>query len=111
MRCSLHDGHSGTANRENQGFMLVDQSLTEVPTACCFVKTPIFSGEVEALCLSTPMYDLVIGNIEGLHPPCPIDRENSPQVEANVIVEKVGINDYLVKIGDNHRLLSSIDRR
>ena len=29
------------------------------------------------------MYDLVIGNIEGFHPPCPIGRENPPQVEAN----------------------------
>ena len=53
--------------------MLMDQSTTEVPTARCFVKT-------KALSLSTSVYDLVIGNIEGLHPPCCFDRENLPQV-------------------------------
>ena len=29
------------------------------------------------------MYDLVIGNFEGLHPPCPVNRENTPSVEIN----------------------------
>ena len=61
--------------------MLMDQSLTEVPTARYFVKTPIYSGEQKRL--STTVYVLVIGHIEGLHSPCPIDRENPPHVEAN----------------------------
>ena len=34
------------------------------------VRTPIFKGEIDALCLETPVYDLVIGNIKGIHPPC-----------------------------------------
>ena len=63
--------------------MLLSQSLTEVPTARCLAETPIVSGEVEALYLSTPVYDSVVGSIEGLHPPCPIDRGNTPPVETN----------------------------
>ena len=35
------------------------------------------------LCLSIPVYDIVIANIEDFHTPCPIDRENRPHVEAN----------------------------
>ena len=46
--------------------MSVDRSLTEIPTTLVFVKTPIFTGEVEALCFSIPIYDLVIGNIHAL---------------------------------------------
>ena len=30
---------------KNRVLMLMDQSLTEVPTARCFVKTPFFSGK------------------------------------------------------------------
>ena len=32
------------------------------------VVTPVFSGYVQALCLSNPIYDLVIGNIPGVYP-------------------------------------------
>ena len=32
------------------------------------VNTPVFSGYVQVLCLPNPIYDLVIGNIPGVHP-------------------------------------------
>ena len=43
--------------------MMVDSSMLEVPTAVCFIDSPVFTGEVEVCCLDNPAYDLIIGNI------------------------------------------------
>ena len=43
--------------------MMVDSSMLEVPTAVCFIDSPVFTGEVEVRCLDNPAYDLIIGNI------------------------------------------------
>ncbi len=40
-----------------------------VPVALIKVDTPFFVGEVEALCMDTPLYDLIIGNIPGAFDP------------------------------------------
>ena len=47
---------------------LVNSRLEEFPVAWIQVDTPVFSGYVQALCLRNPIYDLVIGNIPGVHP-------------------------------------------
>ena len=43
-------------------------SLSVSPSAKCFLDTPVFTGEVEALCLLDPVCDLIVGNIHGIHP-------------------------------------------
>ena len=44
----------------------------------CMVRSPLFSGMVEALCLEDPVCDLIIGNIVGVRPIqlCPSHRES-----------------------------------
>ena len=49
--------------------MMIDKSIKKVPIARIVVDTPYYSGEVEALCLSDAIYDLVIGNISDARPP------------------------------------------
>ena len=46
--------------------LLADSSVSRVPMAKIEIKTPFYSGEVEAMCMSTPVYDLLVGNIEGV---------------------------------------------
>ena len=57
--------------------MMIDRSLLQVPTAMCVVRSPLFSGRVEVLCLEDPVCDLIIGNVAGVQPIelCPTHRE------------------------------------
>ena len=45
--------------------LLIDNTARKVPIARISVDTPYFKGEVEAQCLSDPIYDLIIGNVPG----------------------------------------------
>ena len=51
---------------ENEGYMMtVDRTLKKAPKARIKVDTPYFVGEVDALCLSETLFDLIIGNTRG----------------------------------------------
>ena len=60
--------HPSQFTGRNQKLMMVNSRLEEFPVALIQVDTPVFSGYVQALCLPNPIYDLVIGNIPGVHP-------------------------------------------
>ena len=45
---------------------LADGTKRKFPVAKIEVNTPYFKGQVEALCMPRPVYDLVLGNIEGV---------------------------------------------
>ena len=45
--------------------LLIDNTARKVLIARISVDTPYFKGEVEAQCLSDPIYDLIIGNVPG----------------------------------------------
>ena len=60
--------HPSQFTGRNQKLMMVNSRLEEFPVAWIQVDTPVFSGYVQALCLPNPIYDLVIGNIPGVHP-------------------------------------------
>ena len=48
------------------GFMLMaDRTVRKVPHARIQINTPYYVGNVEAVCLTDTLYDLLIGNIEG----------------------------------------------
>ena len=49
--------------------IMANNQCMKAPTAKIEVDTPYFKGEVEALCLKTPLYDLMIGNIDGARAP------------------------------------------
>ena len=72
------DGKSGTSRSIKvsgriQKLIMINRCLEEFPIAWIQVDTPVFfscffCGEMKALCLPNPIYDLVIGNIPGVHP-------------------------------------------
>ena len=45
--------------------LLIDNTARKVPIARISVYAPYLKGEVEAQCLSDPIYDLIIGNVPG----------------------------------------------
>ena len=52
----------------NQRMISITCRLEEFPVAWIQIDTPVFAGYVQALCLTNPMCDLVIGNIPDVHP-------------------------------------------
>lgn len=54
---------------ERQTCMLADGSRIKVPMALLDIDTTYFVGQVEAWCMDNPIYDLIVGNIEGARDP------------------------------------------
>ncbi|XP_063959750.1 uncharacterized protein LOC135155081 [Lytechinus pictus] len=46
--------------------VLIDQTLRRFPTANVHISSPLFVGTIEALCIETPVFDVIIGDIEGV---------------------------------------------
>ena len=61
-----------------QTCMLADGSKIKVPIAEVIIDTPYYIGKTEAWCMESPIYDLIIGNINGAREP------NSPDPEWTV---------------------------
>ena len=55
--------------------VLIDGTVRIVPVARITVKTPYFSGTVDALAMKKPIYDLILGNIPGVKSPDDLDIE------------------------------------
>ena len=56
------------------------------------VGTPYYSGDLEVLCMKSPVYDLVIGNIQGARDPWSPDLSwNEPTAEHNIADTKVPV--------------------
>jgi len=45
--------------------MLIDGTVCKTPVAMVEIDTPYFQGQVEAVCMKQPMYDVIVGNIPG----------------------------------------------
>ena len=60
----------------------IDGSEHYFPVAMIEVKTPYYEGTTEALCIDTPLYDLVVGNITGAKYPEPGDVSNAMQTRS-----------------------------
>lgn len=54
---------------QTERIVLVNGTVTQLPVARVPVDTPYFKGEVTALCMKRPLYDLVLGNIPGVRAP------------------------------------------
>jgi len=56
--------------RDRTGYMLtVDRTVKRAPVGMVNIDTPYYTGRVEALCLQDPLFDLIVGNIEGARGP------------------------------------------
>ena len=54
---------------ENKSCLMSDRTVRNVPTAIVDIDCPYYVGRVEAVVMDTPIYDLIIGNIEGAREP------------------------------------------
>lgn len=54
---------------ESQTCLLIDGTERHFPLALVDVDTPFYTGQVEALCMDNPVYDLIIGKIAGARGP------------------------------------------
>ena len=89
--CSTVVVRAGLVNRENytgvkQSCVLIDGTVRSVPIATVQVSSSIFSGEVNALCMTNPIYDVIIGNIPGARNPQESGDGNAPDRAENVDV-------------------------
>ena len=53
----------------DQTCVLIDGTIRKCPLAKVQVDTPYYTGEIKALCMQEPAYDLVIGNVDGVREP------------------------------------------
>jgi len=51
---------------ESRMCILIDGTVRKTPVANIHVQTPYLSGTVKAICMKQPIYDLIIGNVEGV---------------------------------------------
>ena len=56
-----------------QRCILIDGTVRSAPVAEILVDSPYFKGRIEALCMSKPIYDLILGNIPGMREPNSLD--------------------------------------
>ncbi|VDH94046.1 Hypothetical predicted protein [Mytilus galloprovincialis] len=61
-----------------QTCVLADGSSVKVPIAIITIDSPYYQGEVKAWCMEQPLYDVIIGNIDGAREP--YDPDISPTV-------------------------------
>ncbi|XP_021346945.1 uncharacterized protein LOC110446230 [Mizuhopecten yessoensis] len=65
----------GKISNRQQVCSLADATRIQVPVAELDVDTPYFRGTVDAWVLEAPLYDLIIGNVDGARPPDQPDSE------------------------------------
>ena len=54
---------------ETRTCVLIDGTEKKFPLAVVYVDSPFYKGQVEALCIDNPVYDLIIGNVNGARQP------------------------------------------
>lgn len=62
VNCKEYNGQEGK-------MILADNTIRKAPMAEVFIDTPYYTGKVRALCLPNPMYDIILGNIQGVLSP------------------------------------------
>lgn len=65
---------------------LIDSQVCKYPLAQITVNTPYYSGSAAAVCMDTPIYDLIIGNIAGAT--CLSDHGSIKQEVVNAVVTR-----------------------
>ena len=66
---------------KNWSCSLIDRTIRRLPVAKIPVDTPYYKRELYAMCVEDPIYDLIIGNIQGVQTPSRIDRKEVEMVE------------------------------
>ena len=64
VRSSLVKSSDMTGNRKC--FRMLDGTLRQAETAIIHLQSPIFTGDLECLCVASPICDVVVGNVPGV---------------------------------------------
>ena len=58
-------------NEKSQICVLIDGTQLQASVANVYIDMPYYTGNAEAWCMNNPVYDLILGNIEGAMLPEP----------------------------------------
>ena len=96
--------------------VLLDGTVRKFPVAKVEIRSPFFSGICEALCAENPVFDLIIGNVEGVRAPSDpdISWETQKSRDSAEVIGAVQTRAQKVKDGKTTELcvpdaISSID--
>lgn len=94
--------------------VLMDGTCRRAPVAEIFVETPYYSGLVTAVCMKSPVYDLIIGNIVGArepsNPDVVISKPNTPGLDSGSGSAGGGMNP-LDTLGHGVELAQAVQTR
>ena len=62
--------------------ILIDGTVRRTPVAEIEIETPYYTGKVKAVCMESPLYDVIIGNVPG------VSDENNNRLEAQAVVTR-----------------------
>lgn len=58
--------NAASVKKDEKQCVLIDGTVRSYPTADVSIDTPFYTGKVEALCVDSPIYELIVGNIPGV---------------------------------------------
>ncbi|XP_063970498.1 uncharacterized protein LOC135157721 [Lytechinus pictus] len=64
--------------------LLIDRTVRRFPLARIHVDTPYFTGELEVLCVSNPIYPLILGNLDGVRNASDPDLDWKPPEQGTI---------------------------
>ncbi|XP_071485282.1 uncharacterized protein [Diadema antillarum] len=71
---------------EERTCVLIDGTVKSFQVARVELDTPYFRGQVEALCMTRPVYDVILGNIPGVKEPTNPDQSwTPPELQAHAV--------------------------
>ena len=76
--------------KEQKICVLIDRTVRSFQVAKLHIDTPYYTGEVEALCVKNPVYDLVLGQVSGVRKSDEPDPDWTPQTDHGNAVETRG---------------------
>ena len=65
--------------------VLIDGTVRKVPVARIHVDTPYLVDRIDVLCMQNPLYDLILGNVQGIRPPDKPDPTWTPMMQMNAV--------------------------
>jgi len=90
--------------------VLIDGVVKYYPTAIVELNTPFYKGKANALCMDNPLYDVIIGNIDGARMPTEADLEDAPSIETSAVLKPTEnnlVNKKTVKVGITSTMINS----
>ena len=74
----------------------IDGTVKDAPVARIWVSSPYYTGNVNALCMSEPVFDLILGNIPCVREPNESEKDWHSSTERGKIITENGSGDSKV---------------